>query len=67
MVAELSNLEKFAAKVSELLPLVSKAASFAHYTHHTYMKETLCTRVSNMCIPHYVLADFFNPFKRRVP
>ena len=45
-MAELCNLEKFAAKVSELLPLVSKTASYDHYTHHTNMKETLCTRVS---------------------
>ena len=45
-MAELSQLQEFAARVVELLPLVVKAVSYTHYTHHLNMKETLCQRVS---------------------
>ncbi|KAL4237616.1 hypothetical protein ACF0H5_002330 [Mactra antiquata] len=48
VVAELCNLQQFARKVSELLPLVVKAVSYDHYTHHTQMKETLCQRLPHM-------------------
>ena len=46
MVAEMCQLQKHVAKVSELLPLVAKAISYEHYVHHINMKETLCQRVS---------------------
>ncbi|WAR18431.1 hypothetical protein MAR_000269 [Mya arenaria] len=48
VVAELAQLQKFAAKVAELLPLVVKAVSFEHYTHHLHMKETLCQRLPHI-------------------
>ncbi|KAK3597150.1 hypothetical protein CHS0354_038078 [Potamilus streckersoni] len=59
LVAEMSSQQKYAQKVSELLPLVSKAASFDHYTQHVILKETLCNR-----LPHIGMAlgkRFFNP------
>ncbi|XP_052269389.1 uncharacterized protein LOC127870865 isoform X3 [Dreissena polymorpha] len=48
LVSDLCQLQKFAAKVAELLPLVAKAASYDHYTHHANMKETLCHRIPHM-------------------
>lgn len=48
IVAELSSLQQFASKIAELLPLVSKAVTYDHYTHHTNMKETVCQRLPHI-------------------
>ena len=54
-MAELSSLQQFASKVAELLPLVSKAVSYDHYTHHTNMKETVCQRVSKFIYSYKII------------
>ncbi|KAL3873788.1 hypothetical protein ACJMK2_036873 [Sinanodonta woodiana] len=46
LVAEMSSQQKYAQKISELLPLISKTASFDHYTQHVILKETLSLNIT---------------------
>lgn len=48
LVSELCSIQQYAAKVVELLPLVVKAVSFDHYTHHTNIKETFCQQLPHI-------------------
>lgn len=46
LIAELSHNQELHTTVSDLLPLLAKAASLHHYNHHVNFLETMCKQVS---------------------
>lgn len=48
LIAELSHNQELHTTVSDLLPLLAKAASLHHYNHHVNFLETVCKQVSYM-------------------
>lgn len=53
LIAELSHNQELHTTVSDLLPLLAKAASLHHYNHHVNFLETVCKQVSYM----YYMSD----------
>ena len=55
LVAELSQNPKAQKEVISLIPLVTQAAHFKHYTQHLHLLETVCTQVTNFTVTmlHY--------------
>lgn len=45
LAVELSDNAQTHEDIVGVLPLVSKAAEFKHYSHHLYLLETLCKQV----------------------
>ena len=45
LLAELSHIASMAAPVMKLLPLLGKACTKRHYTHHLNFLETVCKQV----------------------
>ena len=48
LVAELSANPKAHKEVISLIPLLSHAAHYKHYTQHLHLLETVCTQVANL-------------------
>ena len=48
-MAELSQINSLNQDLGKILPLLSKAASYQHYTQHVNLLETLCKQVDLLC------------------
>ncbi|KAK7507023.1 hypothetical protein BaRGS_00001874 [Batillaria attramentaria] len=48
LMAELSHIPSLAAPVMKLVPLLAKACTKRHYTHHVNFLETVCKQLPNL-------------------
>ncbi|XP_076463710.1 uncharacterized protein LOC143295909 [Babylonia areolata] len=48
LMAELSHIPSLASPLMKLLPLLSKACTVRHYTHHINFLETVCKQLPNL-------------------